>query len=105
VPSAYFYATLHFIVTAGVLVWLYRRHPDSYRTARQVLVIATVACLVGFWLCPTAPPRLMPGSGIRDTLADVHQGGWWAGPSSGVPVATAAVVLPRQPRQPRLGYG
>jgi hypothetical protein len=82
VPSAYFYATLHFIVTPGVLVWLYRRHPDSYRPARRVLVIATVACLVGFWLFPTAPPRLLPGSGIRDTLADVHQWGWWAGPSS-----------------------
>ncbi|MCW2541790.1 MAG: hypothetical protein JWN95_3515 [Frankiales bacterium] len=82
VPSAYFYATLHFIVTPGVLVWLYRRHPNSYRTARRVLVIATVACLVGFWLFPTAPPRLLPGSGIRDTLADVHQWGSWAGPSS-----------------------
>jgi hypothetical protein len=82
VASAYFYATLHFIVTPGVLVWLYRRHPNSYRTARRVLVIATVASLVGFWLFPTAPPRLLPGSGIRDTLADVHQWGWWAGPSS-----------------------
>jgi membrane-associated phospholipid phosphatase len=82
VPSAYFYATLHFIVTPGVLVWLYRRHANSYRTARRVLVIATVASLVGFWLFPTAPPRLLPGSGIRDTLADVHQWGWWAGPSS-----------------------
>jgi hypothetical protein len=82
VPSAYFYATLHFIVTPGVLVWLYRRHPDSYRTARRVLVVATAASLVGFWLFPTAPPRLLPGSGIRDTLADVHQWGWWAGPSS-----------------------
>jgi uncharacterized protein (TIRG00374 family) len=82
VPSAYFYATLHFILTPGVLVWLYRRHPDSYRPARRVLVIATVACLVSFWLFPTAPPRLLPGSGIRDTLANVHQWGWWAGASS-----------------------
>jgi hypothetical protein len=45
-------------------------------------VRATLAGLIGFWLFPATPPRLLPGSGIRDTLADVHQWGWWAGPSS-----------------------
>jgi membrane-associated phospholipid phosphatase len=82
VLAAYFYATLHFLVTPGVLVWLYRRHPRSYRRARTVLASATVMALVGFWLFPTTPPRLLPGSGIRDTLADVHQWGWWSGPTS-----------------------
>jgi membrane-associated phospholipid phosphatase len=82
VPSAYFYATLHFIVTPAVLIWLYRRHPKHYRRARTVLAIATVTALVGFWLYPATPPRLLPASGIRDTLADVHQWGWWSGPTS-----------------------
>jgi hypothetical protein len=82
VLAAYFYATLHFVVTPGVLVWLYRRHPVNYRQARTVLAVATTASLVGFWLFPVAPPRLLPGSGIRDTLADVHQWGWWSGQTS-----------------------
>jgi membrane-associated phospholipid phosphatase len=82
VPSAYFYATLHFIVTPSVLVWLYRRHAVLYRHARRVLLTATIGSLVGFWLFPAAPPRLLRGSGIRDTLADVHQWGWWSGPTS-----------------------
>jgi membrane-associated phospholipid phosphatase len=82
VLAAYFYATLHFVVTPAVLIWLYRRHPSQYVRARTVLAIATVAALIGFWLLPTTPPRLLPGSGIRDTLADVHQWGWWSGPSS-----------------------
>jgi uncharacterized protein (TIRG00374 family) len=82
VLGAYFYATLHFLVTPGVLVWLYRRHPRSYRQARTVLASTTVMALVGFWSFPTTPPRLLPGSGIRDTLADVHRWGWWSGRTS-----------------------
>lgn len=82
VLAAYFYATLHFLVTPGVLIWLYRRRPASYAQARTVLAIATVTSLVGFWLFPAAPPRLLPGAGFRDTLADVHQWGWWSGQTS-----------------------
>ena len=82
VLAAYFYATLHFLVTPGVLVWLYRRYPGSYAQARTVLAVATIASLVGFWLFPATPPRLLPGSGVRDTLADVHQWGWWSGQTS-----------------------
>lgn len=82
VAAAYFYATLHFVVTPAVLVWLYRRHFVHYRRARTVLMIATLTALVGFWAFPATPPRLLPGSEVRDTLADVHQWGWWSGPTS-----------------------
>ena len=82
VAAAYYYATLHFVVTPVVLIWLYRKHPARYLTSRTVLMVSTGIALVGFWLFPTAPPRLLPDSGIRDTLADVHQWGWWSGQAS-----------------------
>jgi hypothetical protein len=35
----YYYATLHFVVTLGALVWLYVRRPHVYRQGRTVLVV------------------------------------------------------------------
>ncbi|WP_399128171.1 phosphatase PAP2 family protein [Actinacidiphila sp. ITFR-21] len=64
----YYYATLHFAVTVGVLVWLYVRHPARFRPARSVLFLTTWLALVGFWLYPLAPPRLLPGAGFIDTV-------------------------------------
>ncbi|MFI1370840.1 phosphatase PAP2 family protein [Streptomyces longwoodensis] len=64
----YYYATLHFVVTLGVLVWLYRSHPGRYAAARTVLFATTAVALVGYYLYPLAPPRLMNGSGFVDTV-------------------------------------
>jgi hypothetical protein len=80
VPLSYAYATLHYVVTPIVLVWLWRHRPGSYRGARTALVAATLIGLLGFWLFPTAPPRMMPG--FVDTLAKYHNWGWWAGAAS-----------------------
>ncbi|MEU6035214.1 phosphatase PAP2 family protein [Actinomadura sp. NPDC047616] len=66
IPANYFYATMHFAVTIGVLVWLYARHPDRYATYRTVLFATTMVGLVGFWLYPLAPPRMLPG--FTDTV-------------------------------------
>jgi hypothetical protein len=63
----YFYATLHFAVTIAVLVWLFRRHPGRYGPARLVLFCTTAVALVGFYLYPLAPPRLMDGVDFIDT--------------------------------------
>jgi hypothetical protein len=82
VAFCYFYATLHYLLTPAVLVWVYRRHPDRYRAARTTLLVATVLGLVGFWLLPVTPPRLLPGGGFHDTLADVSGWGWWGGQAS-----------------------
>lgn len=73
----YYYATLHFSVTIGVLVWVYQRHPLQYRTLRRVLMVTTLLALLGFWLCPLAPPRLMPGAGYVDTIVRFHTWGSW----------------------------
>ncbi|WP_020115921.1 phosphatase PAP2 family protein [Streptomyces canus] len=76
----YYYATLHFIVTLGVLVWLYRSHPGRYAATRLVLFATTGVALVGYYLYPLAPPRLMIGGDFVDTVV-VHQ--TWGSMASG----------------------
>ncbi|MFJ8790473.1 phosphatase PAP2 family protein [Streptomyces sp. NPDC102462] len=76
----YYYATLHFVVTLTVLVWLYRSHPGRYAATRLVLFATTGVALVGYYLYPLAPPRLMDGSRFVDTVM-VHQ--TWGSMASG----------------------
>jgi hypothetical protein len=76
----YYYATLHFVVTLGVLVWLYRFHPGRYAATRLVLFATTGVALVGYYLYPLAPPRLMNGGHFVDTVV-VHQ--TWGSMASG----------------------
>ncbi|WP_199816889.1 phosphatase PAP2 family protein [Streptomyces sp. NBRC 110035] len=76
----YYYATLHFVVTLGVLVWLYRSHPGRYAATRLVLFSTTAVALAGYYLFPLAPPRLMNGGGFIDTVV-VHE--TWGSMASG----------------------
>jgi hypothetical protein len=77
----YYYATLHFVITIGALIWLYRAHPRIYRGARTVLFGTSLIALAGFYLYPLAPPRLMPaGVGYIDTLKVFHTWGSLADP-------------------------
>lgn len=76
----YYYATLHFIVTLAVLVWLYRSHPGRYAATRLVLFATTGVALVGYYLYPLAPPRLMTNGGFIDTVL-VHD--TWGSMASG----------------------
>jgi membrane-associated phospholipid phosphatase len=73
---AYLYATLHYIVTPVVLGWTATRGRSGYLTARNSLLLATVAGLVMYWLLPTAPPRLLD-VGLVDTMARFSGAGWW----------------------------
>jgi hypothetical protein len=75
VPANYWYATAHFIVTIGVLIWLYRRHPLQYRPLRTALYVANVLALGGYWLYSLAPPRFLTGEGYVDTLTTFHTWG------------------------------
>lgn len=87
-----FYGSLHFIATAAVMVFLYRRHPLHYVRWRSVLAWTTGLALVGFALFPLMPPRLMNAGGtwgwrapefdFVDTLVEV--GGLWSFSSDGV---------------------
>ncbi|MER5784396.1 phosphatase PAP2 family protein [Streptomyces mobaraensis] len=77
----YYYATLHFVLTIGVLVWLYRRHPGRYGAARLALFATTAVALLGYYLYPLAPPRLMDGGpGFVDTVLVHHT---WGSMASG----------------------
>ncbi|HEY3736206.1 MAG TPA: phosphatase PAP2 family protein [Jatrophihabitans sp.] len=82
VLCSYYYAALHYVVTPVVLVWMYRRHAADYGWARNWIIASTVLGLIGYITVPTAPPRLLPGSGFHDTLAAVHQYGWWGSEAS-----------------------
>jgi hypothetical protein len=56
----YFYGSLHFVVTIGVLIFLFRKYSNDYPLARNTLAIATGLALIGFTLVPLMPPRLLP---------------------------------------------
>ena len=68
----FYYESFHFVVPLTVLGVLYWRRPVDYRWARASLGFATLLALVGFWLYPLAPPRLLPGLGIIDTVHGVQ---------------------------------
>ncbi|WP_327413629.1 phosphatase PAP2 family protein [Streptomyces sp. NBC_01233] len=76
----YYYATLHFVVTIGVLVWIYRLHPGRYAATRLVLFATTGVALVGYYFYPLAPPRLMNGQNFVDTVLVHHT---WGSMASG----------------------
>lgn len=80
VAMNYYYATLHFIVTIAVLVWLYRSHPGRYAASRLILFATTAVALLGYYLYPLAPPRLMNGQNFIDTVK-VHE--TWGSMASG----------------------
>jgi PAP2 superfamily len=65
------YLTLHLPVTAGLLLWLYKRRPAAFARIRTTLLVASAFALIGFVLFPTAPPRLA-GLGITDTVSAGH---------------------------------
>ncbi|MFF3915691.1 bifunctional glycosyltransferase 87/phosphatase PAP2 family protein [Streptomyces sp. NPDC001852] len=68
----FYYESFHFVVPLTVLAVLYWRRPVDYRWARASLGFATFLALIGFWLFPLAPPRLMPGLGMIDTVHGVQ---------------------------------
>jgi PAP2 superfamily protein len=83
IPADFAYASLHYLVTPAILVWLFRRRPARYHAARTWLMLSTLLGLVGFTLLPTCPPRLLDaGQGFVDTMAQYSSYGWWGGEAS-----------------------
>ncbi|MCX6468768.1 MAG: phosphatase PAP2 family protein [Corynebacteriales bacterium] len=81
------YATLHFVVTPAVLVWLFFRRSTHYRAVSAILIVTTVLALIGFYWFPTAPPRLLSQQGFVDIMSQTSSWGWW--PESGTPGSDA----------------
>ncbi|WP_044381747.1 phosphatase PAP2 family protein [Streptomyces cyaneogriseus] len=83
VPADFWYASLHYLVTPAVLVWIFRSRTVHYRAARTWLMTSTFIGLIGFTLLPTCPPRLLDaGHGFVDTMAHYSAYGWWGGEAS-----------------------
>ncbi|AXG78012.1 phosphatase PAP2 family protein [Streptomyces paludis] len=83
IPADFIYASLHYLVTPAVLIWIFRRRPAAYRAARTWLMLSTLLGLVGFTLLPTCPPRLLDaGHGFVDTMAQYSSYGWWGAEAS-----------------------
>jgi hypothetical protein len=63
-----FYFVGHFVLTGVFFLWLYNRSRDGYRSFRNGFLVATAIAVLIHWQFPTAPPRLLAGLGIKDTL-------------------------------------
>jgi hypothetical protein len=88
-----YYDNAHFVVTLGIVGWLWWRHPGQYRPLRTSLVLINVIGLMVFWRDPTAPPRLFDPGRYVDVVASMHA----FGSSHSGTLATAANQLAAMP--------
>ena len=63
------YIAFHLVLTAGVLVWVYRAHRERFPLVRTTLILSTAVALAGYVLYPAAPPRLAE-LGFVDTVSE-----------------------------------
>ena len=70
-----YYDNAHFIVTLGLLGWLWWRRSDVYRPLRNSLVLVNLIGFLVFWRYPVAPPRMLKG--FTDVVASTHAIGSW----------------------------
>jgi hypothetical protein len=66
--SDWIYLNAHYVVTIGVLLYLYTRRHESFCFVRNTLIVAMAIALIGYAVFPTAPPRLMPEWGFADSI-------------------------------------
>jgi hypothetical protein len=62
------YIWAHWPVILAWVVWMWTRHRAAYPTYRSAVLISGAAGMVVFALYPVAPPRLVPGLGLVDTV-------------------------------------
>ncbi|MCW3028533.1 MAG: hypothetical protein JWN81_1744 [Solirubrobacterales bacterium] len=74
-----YYDNAHFVVTLGLLGWLWWRRADIYRPLRNSLVLVNLLAFVVFWLYPVAPPRML--GGFIDVVESTHAFGSFHGGS------------------------
>jgi ABC-type Co2+ transport system permease subunit len=71
---AWSYLNTQLVITTATIVFIYVRFNRSYYFVRNMFLIAIGLALVGYWVFPTAPPRLMPEWGFTDTVSQLMTG-------------------------------
>lgn len=56
------------LITWSFVLWLYLRRNAFFPRVRNTIITLDILGLAGYWLYPTAPPRLTPGFGFVDVL-------------------------------------
>ena len=64
----WFYANVHISATILVLVWIYLYRHETFGFFRNLFLTMNALAMVVFAMLPVAPPRLVPTSGVVDTL-------------------------------------
>jgi diacylglycerol O-acyltransferase len=72
-----YYDNFHFIVTLGLIGFVWWKFPDRYRPLRNGLILTNLIAMAVFWLVPTAPPRLLDPNVYVDVVAQSHAFGSW----------------------------
>ena len=101
-----YYLVAHVVVTAAAFLWLYVRHPPTYRRFRNVMVVITLSGMVVHLVLPLAPPRMFPNLGFVDTARVFGPASYGAGqPVQGLrqPVRGDAVAALRVGAGDRVG--
>ena len=75
----WFYSCLHLPATILILAWIYLYRNEVWLFFRNVFLTMNILAITVFALFPVAPPRLVPTSGVVDTLflysaANFHSG-------------------------------
>src|SRR5207302_3199481 len=88
-----YYGLMHFVVPALVLIYLFHWHFERYRFWRNTAGLMLLISLLGFWLYPVLPPRLLPAHfGFFDAS---HYGGIGPiGKAEAGPMANAFAAMP-----------
>jgi membrane-associated phospholipid phosphatase len=68
---AWSYLNTQFVITTATVAFIYVRFNQSYYFIRNMFLIAMALALIGYWVFPTAPPRLMPEWGFTDTVSQL----------------------------------
>ena len=64
----WFYGSIHLPATILILVWIYLYRNETFVFFRNVFLTMNLLAMTIFALLPVAPPRLVPTSGVVDTL-------------------------------------
>lgn len=67
--SSFLYINVQTTVTFAVMAYIYVRFTSSFGFVRNAFVATWAIALIGFVLVPTAPPRLIPGLGLKDSVS------------------------------------